>query len=141
VLELGTAYGESAMAMAKTADLVHCVDHFRGDKHFGERDTLRAFLDNTRSIRNIIVHIGAFEDVLPVFRPQTFGLVFLDGYHTYEQARWDIELAESLVAGNGWFAFHDYTIKNTDFGVGRAVDERFGGPDRVIETLAMVEVG
>src|SRR5215510_3842407 len=56
VLELGSALGASATAMAGVARQVHCVDHFRGDPHQGEGDYVHEFFYQMRNVPNVVVH-------------------------------------------------------------------------------------
>ena len=113
VLELGAYKGASAVVMAKGgARMVHSVDWHRGDPELhGYRDTLCAMWHNLTAadvLHQVVIHVGRFQDVLPLFRPESFDLVFVDGCHTYEAVKRDIELALPLLRTNGVLACHDY---------------------------------
>lgn len=149
VLELGAWQGASTIWMAQTAEVVHSVDHHNGDAQAGEGWTLPPYLRNlTRyGVRNkVVIHIGTFAQVLPYLAPFSFDLVFVDGFHTYEQVAADILLCSDTLDPDGTIAFHDYTRDGmqsggVEFGVKRAVDEWLDGePDRIIDSLAIVEM-
>lgn len=135
VLEMGSLRGVTTRAMSETAACVHAIDWFHGDDHHGREDTLADYLANCRDIPNIATHIGRFENVCPYLAKGAFELVFLDGYHTYEQVKSDIELLEPLLAFRSVVAFHDYTVEA--FGVRQAVDEVFKVAE-VVNSLAVV---
>jgi len=57
-------------------------------------------------------------------QPASIDLVFIDGDHSYEGCRADIEAWVSRVKPGGWLSGHDYDNPDfPDFGVKRAVDE------------------
>jgi predicted O-methyltransferase YrrM len=124
VLELGSDYGRSTIALASTASIVFAVDWHLGDPHAGQRDTAGQFMMNiTRyNVRHkIVAVIGDARVALPRLRERIFDLVFLDAYHDYTAVSRDINQLFPLVKPHGIMAFHDYTVP--DFGVKRAVDE------------------
>lgn len=121
VLELGVWQGFSTVVMARVARQVHAVDHFQGDPMSGQRDTLGAAWANLErfGVRDrVTLHIGRFEQVLELFEPARFDLVFIDGFHSGEAVTADYELASRLVRPDGVLAFHDYGR----YGVQPAVD-------------------
>lgn len=54
------------------------------------------------------------------------GIVFIDGYHSYEQARFDFEAFEPLVASRGVIFFHDSIVVRTSriYGPGKSYEHR-----------------
>lgn len=162
VLEMGAHLGFSTVVLARVAAELHSVDWHRGDLQAGEGDSLQAFRDNLRSHGvedKVIVHVGRFEVVLPTLARESFDLVFIDGHHSYESARRDIDLARPLLKSGGTIALHDYGresqngfregdwggFSEADFGVTRAVDEqREGYAGRVemelVDTLAVLQL-
>jgi predicted O-methyltransferase YrrM len=148
VLEMGAWTGLSTVCMAQTAKLVYSVDWHRGDPHAGETSTLTAYFNNLYRYglvgsAALVAIVGRFEDVCPAFQPAFFDVIFLDGFHGYEQVRADIDLLEPLLRPGGTLAFHDYGVEASSrgggaFGVTRAVDERFEVSEAV-DTLAIVK--
>ncbi len=145
VLEAGSQYGRSTIALASRAEVVHAVDWHGGDPWAGPGDSLAAFLANLdrHGVRaRVVVHLGRFEDVAPAFRDAYFGLVFVDGAHGYDDVRRDLELFGSKCAAGGFLALHDYARFE---GVTRAADGWAAGRGvalrRVAESLAVAYVG
>jgi predicted O-methyltransferase YrrM len=142
VLELGAWLGRSTVCLGQTAKTVVSIDWHQGDAHAaraGRASTLPGYL---RSLERyglsdrVVTVVSRFEEVLPFLADDSFDLVFLDGFHSYEQVSADIQSLRRLVRPGGWFAFHDYGVAR--FGVTRAVDEAFGRPLDVVGTLAVV---
>lgn len=125
VLELGSYWGRSTVALASTARKVHALDWHRGDKHAGFEDTLQHFLSIVEKYKirdKVAIHVCRFEDLLPLLRPKTFEFVFIDAMHSYEAVKSDIAATVPLLLDGSWIAFHDYT-RLPGFGVMKAVDE------------------
>lgn len=148
-LEMGSWRGRSAISMAQSAQVVHCVDHFQGDEHSGFGSTLADFFSNIQRyglMDKIVPHIGTFEQVLPLFDQDSFGLIFCDGLHTAAATQMQAGYATWLWPElNGIIAFHDYSdaddLYEAGFRVKEVVDEIFGQPDEVVDTLAVVRAG
>lgn len=143
VLECGAWLGRTTIVLAQAAASLHSVDWHRGDPHAGEGSTIIEYISNLNrygALANprVSIHVGRFDEVLPVLKPGAFDVVFLDGFHSYEQVRDDIVLLHPLVAAGGTLAFHDYGVEQ--FGVTKAVDEMYE-VDHVVETLAVVRLG
>ena len=105
VLEIGSWTGYSAYRMAFSANRVDCVDPYTdpgGPK-------AQEFLDNTSMYDTIFLHIGKSADIVPILQP-IFDLVFIDGDHTYDGCRLDLELAIEKVKYGGVIALHDYNL-------------------------------
>lgn len=144
VLELGAWQGRTTVCLAQTAAVLHSVDWHQGDPHAGEASTLAPYLNNLHryGLDTVVVHIGRFETVLPALNPHHFDLVFLDGYHTYDAVKADIERALRVLRPGGTLACHDYGVQASShggdqFGVTQAVDEKFPVTD-VVGTLAII---
>src|SRR5581483_5767799 len=123
VLEIGSAYGFSAVTMALTAEHVTAVDPHcnllpevfpnqdRGP-HAG-RDSLAEMQANLKAYgvedRVTIVQARS-EDVLPWLREDEarFGLIFIDGDHSEAAVLHDARNALFLLEADGVLACHDY---------------------------------
>jgi predicted O-methyltransferase YrrM len=64
---------------------------------------------------------------------EKFDLVYIDGVHTYEQVKKDIENYRKIVKPNGLLCGHDYLNEGHLVGVFEAVNEIFGKPDIIFE--------
>ena len=143
VLEVGTYRGFGAVVMAQERAEVWAVDWHRGDPDLGPRDTLCAWWTNVRRHHvedQVVGLVGRVEMVLPLLRPASFDMAFIDGYHAYHQVVADIQLVLPLLRVGAALAFHDYS--STWPGVVNAVNEfrqRAGAEDwRLVDSLAMM---
>lgn len=110
VLEVGSEYGRSTIALASTAKQVHAVDWHQGDPQSGFKNSLPEFLSNLDHYdlrERVIVHLGRWEDVAPVMRSAVFDLAFIDGDHSEDAVRRDFDLALRVMKPGGWMVFHD----------------------------------
>ena len=128
VLEVGTGYGYSAIAMALADAIVITVDPHTWitDSHPSCKKNLRIYgVDNRVTMRT-----GYSADVCRelLLSGERFDLAFIDGDHSYEAVSRGLDLAWPLLVTGGWLAVHDY-LEETCAGVRVAVDERF--PDSV----------
>lgn len=139
VLEIGSWTGYSAIVMAQTAKHVHSVDWHKGDEHAGtDVDTLPEMWANVNRYGlsdKITLHVGSAADVLPLLRPDSFDMVFIDGFHRIDAVMRDIDLALPLMKVGATWAFHDYGDKRFD--VTEAVDAFYPGEKEVTGSLAV----
>lgn len=123
VLEIGSYDGGSAIAMAREADSVYCIDPFQEDTAGTEgriNPSVFQFLKNTEPIANIFLLNGRSIDILPILGRSTFGFIFVDGSHHEKAATYDLVLAQRLIIPGGAVAVHDCNWP----GVRYAIDER-----------------
>lgn len=131
VLEVGSAYGYSSRVMSSTASHVFAVD-----PHAGELPgSLKKMRDNLSGVDNVTIMVGYSDSVLPALLEvgARFGLVFIDGCHLHPQVDRDLGWARSL---GDVVAVHDYH-EDTCPDVAEAVDEIYGTPRNLIDTLAV----
>lgn len=116
IVEIGSYQGKSTIMLASAAKAhnhkVYAVDPHaefdNGIDHYGPQDRV-AFLDN-------VIRSGFADTIIPVGLPgavvaqgwqEPIGLLFVDGNHSYEAVKADIEQWVHHVAGGGYIAFHD----------------------------------
>jgi predicted O-methyltransferase YrrM len=128
VVEVGSYKGKSTAymcsALSKKNNIkFYAVDTFCSDSMPVERkDVLDEFLENTKEYKSIIsplrgiAHETAKKWSLPI------DLLFIDGDHSYEAVRTDIEDWVKFVKSGGIVIFHDY---GNPCGVKEAVDRYF----------------
>lgn len=140
VLEVGSQYGNSTVAMARTAKQVVAIDWFAGDGHAGAagaeltRQVYFAHLLQMGVADKVITMASRWEDALPNLKGR-FDLIFIDAFHSEEATRELLHAVEPLLAPDGLIAAHDYGR----FGVKPAIDEFQGDRDlTVVDTLAVV---
>ena len=153
VLEIGSRLGASTIAMAGGgAQLVYALDWHRGDKWHegdGRGNTLDEFWRYCEKfgVRDkVIPLVGRSEHLLPMFREASFDLIFIDGDHSYDGVRYDLEWVRRLVKPGGTIALHDYGptevtqfLQGTDreVGVTRAATDTLGEPGELVDSLAI----
>ena len=135
VLEVGSAYGFSAVVMALGgAESVLTVD-----PHTYCPNSLEVLTANLEAYRatNVAVRVDTFFNVAPELLPQvSFDLIFLDGDHSYETVKHDVTWAWNMLEPDGVLACHDYD-EDCCPGVRQALDEFFfSGPHELVDTLA-----
>jgi predicted O-methyltransferase YrrM len=145
-LEVGSWFGRSTVALASTAEAVHCIDWHRGetialDGSYREPalDSLVGWRDNIARyglLDRVVLHMGTTKQVCPALMPQHFDLVFVDADHTYEGVCADIAFTMPLLKPDGIMCFHDFTFD--DLGVAKACRAVIGGePDEIVDSLAI----
>ena len=131
LLEVGSYLGASSCFLAAAArDLgggarVHCVDTWENQGMTeGPRDTWEEFRHNTeRYARQIVTHRGPSVDIARTFK-KPVDLLFLDGDHSYEGCRADVEAWLPHLASGGLLLMHDFGWAE---GVQRVVSELVRG--------------
>jgi len=128
IAEIGSWKGKSTNALLEGCKgTVTAVDHFKGsadekDGTHGGLGVYEQFLENTKQFNNLKVVKSNSDDAVKEFPDQSFEMVFIDGGHTYEEVKKDIELwqpkASKIICG------HDYCDAWPE--VKRAVDEKMG---------------
>ena len=137
IAEVGVWKGEFAHVLAGTspAQLV-LIDPWEGVVMSGDRDGNNVRHANLEEEYQMIVdweppylvRRGKSGDVLATFPDDYFDAVYIDGDHSYEGCRADLELAYKKVKPGGWIMGHDYgqnflrTNNRYNFGVKDAVD-------------------
>jgi SAM-dependent methyltransferase len=153
VLEIGAYYGRSTITLASVATVVHSIDPHRGGPAEAP-DTLAPFLENLEAhgVRDrVVVHVAPSTAVLPLFKSESFDVVFVDAMHQRPDVDIDLALSARCLRGGGFIALHDYGRDGVQvgdewhpFGVTEAVAEFVAGtesdePD-VVESLAVLRV-
>lgn len=138
MIEIGTARGELAAASLEhvnTLDEWHAVDPFLGG--YDNNDIMSTILKSTNGndtnpwVHAIIstepygcrfqLHHGMSSEVANQFKKNSMDCIFIDGDHTYEGVRLDIQLYSPFVKPGGYIFFDDYNLNFR--GVLRAVQE------------------
>jgi predicted O-methyltransferase YrrM len=137
VLEVGSAYGYSTVALGLVAEHVVAIDPHRTH---GSHGALLANLSAYGVSDRVDVRVGYSEQVLPELAGDRFDLAFIDGDHTQAGVTHDVTWAMRLVRAGGWVACHDYD-EATCPGVRGALDALFpAGPSELVNTLFVVQV-
>ena len=138
IVEIGSYIGQSTTMFADEAKLVIAIDPFMND--YDDKDvTCHAadiptevygkFLENIAPYKNISHIRMTSDDAIKVLGNLKIDLVYIDGVHTYEQVKKDIENYKPIVKPGGLLCGHDYSNEGYVAGVYKAVNEAFGKPD------------
>lgn len=144
IAEIGSWKGRSTHALLSGAKgVVHAIDHFEGSSQDGytgtdsdkaHGGTFEEFKENTKEFKNLLTHKKSSVEGSKDFKDNSIEMVFIDAGHTYDEVMEDIKhwlpKATKLISG------HDYSWP----GVKKAVDEVFGKPDYVVDTIWMVNL-
>jgi predicted O-methyltransferase YrrM len=127
VLEVGSLFGYSTVAMASVAQSVVAVDAHDTSATDSAPSSLETMLGNLAVAGvadKVVIHVGWSQDVLPVLhkRGATFGGVFIDGNHSQLGCALDLAWAWQMLEPGGFIAVHDYAYLPLP-GVADAVDE------------------
>jgi len=150
MIEIGSYTGESSKIFASKFGSVMCIDPYVDDYdvndpacHFAPLDAvLKGFLDNTKDTPNIVLNRDFSDNALKnLLGKETFDFVYIDGMHTYEQVKKDIENSIPLLKTRGGISLiggHDYHFGWQ--GVVDAVDEKLGVPDYIFEDTSWIKI-
>ena len=126
-VELGTDRGESYFAFCqsvlenKTGTQCFAIDHWHGDAHAGSYDET-TFKDVTAHNRAHYAPFSAlirstFDEALDRFAEGSIDLLHIDGHHTEEAVRHDLEAWLPKLRPGGILLLHDIAMRGRDFGV------------------------
>jgi predicted O-methyltransferase YrrM len=138
VLEVGSAYGYSTVALALVAKHVTAVDPHTGHDSYLQ---LMANLGAYGVAERVTVMQARSQEVLYqlyVASDARYDLVWIDGDHTADVVEHDVSWAQKMLKPGGVIACHDYNEDSCP-GVKVALDKLFGGPGRLVDTLAIYE--
>jgi hypothetical protein len=141
VCEIGVFKGEFAnMLLRLQPKKLVLIDPFIGKVFSGDADgnngqeavlplVYLSLAQQTAAIPTILLLRGTSQELLSYFAPESFDAIYIDGDHSYEGVKRDLQIAWRIVKDGGYICGHDYetnpekTKNYYDFGVKRAVDE------------------
>jgi hypothetical protein len=141
ILEIGSWTGVSAEIFARYFKNVYCVDPWKPTAGISLKYDMKAIemifdlrMSKYDNILKIKMPSKRYKDLLQkaknIFkenRIKDFDVIYIDGLHTYEAVKEDIQLWKDRA--NLFICGHDYYNKFP--GVKKAVNEAFGKPDKV----------
>lgn len=136
-LEVGSAYGYSAIVMAKAGANVTAVDPHAGELA-GSLPQMTGNLAAYGVADRVNVIVAPSQQALPTLEFGIFGLVFIDGDHREETVVHDVTWARKLLRPGGVLLCHDWD-EGTCPGVRAALERLLGPPPELVDTLAIYE--
>lgn len=113
VVEIGSYLGASALFFAsgikERGGKLYCIDTWYNEGMAeGQRDTFEEFLKNIEPMRHFIIPLrGQSVDIAKTFN-ERIDLLFIDGDHSYEGIKGDVESWLPKIKDDGIIIFHDY---------------------------------
>jgi len=145
MIEIGSFVGESTVLFAQSFKKVIAIDPFEADydpqdstSYFFDFDNVyQTYLDRITVYSNIETIVDTSNDAVKELVGKEFDFIYLDGLHTYEGVKTDIQNYLPLVKKGGVIGGHDY-VQGWP-GVISAVDELFGQPDKVFKDNSWIK--
>ena len=155
MIEIGSYMGESTLLFASTGlfNKVYAIDPFEIGEEFNtflEQDSVKLdypvtgfiekeFKTNTRYF-NFIEHLNEYSyNVADSFNNRSIDFIYIDGDHSYDSVKKDLELYLPKMKEGGVIAGHDYTNLRWP-GVVQAVDEAIGKPDHTFDDTSWIKL-
>lgn len=141
VAEVGTQYGEFAERIVSVTQpqKLHIIDIDLSllEANLQHRENLSRGLENG----SVVLHKGDSSTTIDTFPDSYFDWIYIDGDHSYEGVRKDIEKAYPKVKSDGLLIFNDYThwspYEMIPYGVPQAVNEFCLASDWELAYLAL----
>lgn len=132
-VELGVFRGDSFCAVCQAVSALRlpttCVgiDTWHGDIHIGEYDD-SVYLDIAAYVEEHYASFASpmrrtFDEAAGEFKESSIDLLHIDGTHTYEAVRHDVDTWLSKMSERGVIVMHDVCEHQAEFGVYRVWDE------------------
>ncbi len=133
LVELGVDRGESYFAFCQSAAENHTgtrcfgIDTWRGDQQAGGYDETtfaQVSAHNRANYETFSTLLRAgFDDALPQFEPESIDVLHLDGLHTEEAVRHDVDFWLPKIRPGGILLLHDVDVRSKGFGVWKVWSE------------------
>ena len=149
MVEVGSYQGESTVIFLNNLPNLkelHAVDpwlngYAPGDVCSDEYDMKMVennFDVRTQNFKNLIKHKSTSEQIVNNFEDGSLDFVYIDGDHSYESCKKDIQMWLPKVKQGGIIAGHDY-LSICFLGVVNAVNEIFGSHDKVYDDTSWIK--
>jgi predicted O-methyltransferase YrrM len=145
MIEIGSYAGESTEIFAKNFKQVIAIDPFENDydsndvtcNYMDLTDVYYKFISVIENYENVIHIRKTSDDAIEDLKNTKVDLVYIDGLHTYEQVKKDIENYKNLLEEDGFICGHDY--HEVWEGVVKAIDESLGKPDNKFSDTSWIK--
>ncbi len=147
MVEIGSFIGESTIMFAEHFKHVIAVDPFLPNydpadptSNFNFDEVFQEFKNTIEEKKEkVTIHRMMSDDAVKVLKDK-YDFVYIDGLHTYEGVKSDIQNYLPLVKKGGVIGGHDYGTQHPHLlGVTKAVDEMIGKPDKVFKDNSWIK--
>jgi predicted O-methyltransferase YrrM len=145
MIEIGSFIGESTIIFAEHFKEVIAIDPFQPDYHkedptsrFNFDEVYDEYIRRTSPFPNIKTLRLTSDDAVKELDSELYDFIYIDGIHTYEQVKIDIDNYLPLLKPNGIIGGHDYGPHWP--GVNKAVNEKFGQPDKRYKDTSWIKI-
>lgn len=124
ILEIGSFKGRSTVQLGAglkatgRPGIIHIIDPFPdpynlpdGNKMTGLRKEFEATIIKCGIDDRVVIHQNRSQDIADSFEDKSFGLIFIDGNHSYESVKRDFTLYSPKLADGGLLLIHDIAPK------------------------------
>lgn len=142
IAEIGVFKGDFASYLSRHFNIseLHLIDPWAGVVNSGDQDgnnevffqgeSLHSYVSSMfKTDSKVTIHRDYSYNTMPLFADDYLDMVYIDGDHSYNGCKTDLELAWRKVKNGGWIAGHDFEMNHQkthhryDFGVKKAVEE------------------
>ena len=133
VVELGTHYGVSFFAFCEAArayspnTFIYAVDTWEGDSQAGfyNDEVYQKVYAHQQAFHQLQSYLirSNFDEAANHFTDKSIDILHIDGLHTYESVKHDYETWLPKLREGGSLIFHDWNVREKDFGVWQLWDE------------------
>ena len=144
IIEIGSYAGESTEIFAQNFKSVIAIDPFMND--YDPNDPACSYMDltnvyntfsSTTSKYDNINHIRkTSDDAVDELKDIKVDIIYIDGLHTYDQVKKDINNYKSLIKESGFISGHDH--HPVWQGVIDAIHETIGEPDETFQDTSWI---
>ncbi|WP_226402463.1 class I SAM-dependent methyltransferase [Synechococcus sp. MU1643] len=133
IVELGTHYGVSFFSFCEAAETLatntftYAIDTWEGDSQAGYYNNevyerVYEHFNSRHKTRGRLIR-STFDEAAEHFENNTIDIVHIDGLHTYEAVSHDYNKWKSKLKEGGTMMFHDWNVREKDFGVWKLWEE------------------
>lgn len=113
IVEIGSYLGASTYCLASGVTSyggkVYAIDTWTNiGMSEGERNTFDKFQSNIAPLREVVIPLKGFSKAHAISFDKQIDLLFIDGDHSYEGVKTDLELWLPKVKPGGWVVMHDF---------------------------------
>ena len=160
MIEIGSYTGDSTLIFAEHFSDVLAIDPFLDDYdpnddacNYAPFDKVyEEFMNRTKDVPNIFLIKKTSDDAVEAIKNaaknidprnleeenlKAFDFIYIDGMHTYDQVKKDIQNYLPFIKKGGFIAGHDYS--STWLGVIDAVNQTVGIPDEIFQDTSWIK--